>query len=49
MRLALYRVLGHPELFDDPRYNDIHGLMADDNFATLGAILAGEFEQPDDR
>ena len=29
---ALYRVLGHPELCDDPRFNDIHGLMADDNF-----------------
>ena len=25
MRLALFRVLGHPELCDDPRYNDIHG------------------------
>ena len=37
-------MLGHPELCDDPRYNDIHGLMADDNFATLGAILTGEFE-----
>ena len=36
MRLALYRVLGHPELCDDPRYKDVHGLMADDNFATLG-------------
>ncbi|MET0902406.1 MAG: CaiB/BaiF CoA-transferase family protein [Acidimicrobiales bacterium] len=44
MRLALFRVLGHPELCDDPRYNDIHGLMADDNFATLGAVLMGEFE-----
>ena len=29
-------MLGHPELCDDPRFNDIHGLMADDNFATLG-------------
>ena len=45
MRLALYRVLGHPELCDDPRYNDVHGLMADDNFATLGAILVEAFEQ----
>ena len=45
MRLALYRVLGHPELCDDPRFKDVHGLMADDNFATLGAILVGAFEQ----
>jgi crotonobetainyl-CoA:carnitine CoA-transferase CaiB-like acyl-CoA transferase len=45
MRLALYRVLGHPELCDDPRYKDVHGLMADDNFATVGAILAAAFEQ----
>ena len=34
MRLALYRVLGHPELCDDPRFKDVHGLMADDNLAT---------------
>ena len=45
MRLALYRVLGHPELCDDPRFKDVHGLMADDNFATLGTILIGEFEK----
>ena len=45
MRLALYRVLGHPELCDDPRFKDVHGLMADDNFATLGTILVAAFEQ----
>ena len=45
MRLALYRALGHPELCDDPRFKDVHGLMADDNFATLGGILGGAFEQ----
>jgi crotonobetainyl-CoA:carnitine CoA-transferase CaiB-like acyl-CoA transferase len=45
MRLALYRVLGHPELSDDPRFNDVHGLMADGNFATLGGILVSEFEK----
>ncbi len=38
-------MLGHPELCDDPRFNDIHGLMADDNFVTLGGILVGEFEK----
>ena len=45
MRLRLYRVLGHPELCDDPRFNDITGLMADDNFVILGGILVGEFEK----
>ena len=45
MRLALYRVLGHPELCDDPRYKDVHGLMADDNLATVGALLAAAFEE----
>ena len=45
MRLRLYRVLGHPELCDDPRFNDVHGLMADDNFVTLGGILVGAFER----
>jgi crotonobetainyl-CoA:carnitine CoA-transferase CaiB-like acyl-CoA transferase len=45
MRLALYRALGYPELCDDPRFKDVHGLMADDNFATLGGILGGAFEQ----
>jgi crotonobetainyl-CoA:carnitine CoA-transferase CaiB-like acyl-CoA transferase len=45
MRLALYRVLGHPELCDDPRYKDVVGLMADDNLAVVGAILAEAFEQ----
>jgi crotonobetainyl-CoA:carnitine CoA-transferase CaiB-like acyl-CoA transferase len=45
MRLRLYRVLGHPELCDDPRFNDIHGLMADDNFVTLGGILVEAFER----
>jgi crotonobetainyl-CoA:carnitine CoA-transferase CaiB-like acyl-CoA transferase len=45
MRLSLYRALGHPELCDDPRFKDVHGLMADDNFATLGGILGAAFEQ----
>ena len=45
MRLRLYRVLGHPEFCDDPRFNDIAGLMQDDNLVTLGAILAEEFEK----
>ena len=45
MRLRLYRVLGHPELCDDPRYNEIGGLMQGDNFATVGALLAQAFEQ----
>jgi crotonobetainyl-CoA:carnitine CoA-transferase CaiB-like acyl-CoA transferase len=45
MRLALYRVLGHPELCDDPRYKNVMGLMADDNLATVGRILADAFEQ----
>ncbi|MFL6204236.1 MAG: CaiB/BaiF CoA transferase family protein [Acidimicrobiales bacterium] len=45
MRHALYRVLGHPELCDDPRYKNAIGLMADDNLATAGRILADAFEQ----
>ena len=45
MRLRLYCALGHPEFCDDPRFNDIVGLMQDDNLATLGAILAEEFEK----
>jgi crotonobetainyl-CoA:carnitine CoA-transferase CaiB-like acyl-CoA transferase len=45
MRLALYRALGHPELCDDPRFKDVHGLMADDNFATLGSILVDAFAE----
>jgi crotonobetainyl-CoA:carnitine CoA-transferase CaiB-like acyl-CoA transferase len=45
MRLALYRALGHAELCDDPRFNDVQGLMADDNFATLGSILLTAFEE----
>jgi crotonobetainyl-CoA:carnitine CoA-transferase CaiB-like acyl-CoA transferase len=45
IRHALYRALGHAELCDDPRFRDVHGLMADDNFATAGAILAAAFEQ----
>jgi crotonobetainyl-CoA:carnitine CoA-transferase CaiB-like acyl-CoA transferase len=45
MRLELYRVLGHPELCDDPRYKNVIGLMADDNLATVGRILAESFEQ----
>jgi crotonobetainyl-CoA:carnitine CoA-transferase CaiB-like acyl-CoA transferase len=45
MRLRLYTVLGHPELCDDPRFNDIGGLMADDNFVTLGGILAQAFQR----
>ena len=43
IRHRLYRVLGHPDFCDDPRFRDIAGLMADDNFATLGAVLADEF------
>ena len=45
MRLRLYTVLGHPELCDDPRFNDISGLMADDNFVTLGGILVDAFQR----
>ena len=45
MRLRLYTVLGHPELCDDPRFNDIAGLMADDNFVTLGGILVEAFQR----
>jgi crotonobetainyl-CoA:carnitine CoA-transferase CaiB-like acyl-CoA transferase len=45
MRLRLYTVLGHPELCDDPRFNDIGGLMADDNFVTLGGILVEAFQR----
>ena len=45
MRLRLYTVLGHPELCDDPRFNDISGLMADDNFVTLGGILVEAFQR----
>jgi crotonobetainyl-CoA:carnitine CoA-transferase CaiB-like acyl-CoA transferase len=45
MRLSLYRALGHPELCDDPRFNEVAGLLADGNFATLGAILAAAFEE----
>ena len=36
MRLRLFRVLGHPEMCDDPRFKDIPGLMQDDNLATAG-------------
>ena len=45
MRLNLYRALDHPELCDDPRYNTAAGLMQDDNFPTVGALLAEEFEK----
>ena len=45
MRLRLYRVLGHPEFCEDDRFKDIAGLMQGDNLATLGAILAQEFEK----
>jgi formyl-CoA transferase len=38
-------VLGHPELCDDPRFNTIQGLVADDNFATLGGIVGEAFER----
>lgn len=43
MRLRLYRVLGRPELCDDPRYNDTAGLIQGDNFAALGTIIVEEF------
>jgi crotonobetainyl-CoA:carnitine CoA-transferase CaiB-like acyl-CoA transferase len=45
MRHALYRVLGHPEMCDDPRYKNAAGLMVDDNLATAGRILADAFEE----
>ena len=45
MRLRLFRVLGHPELCDDPRYNEITGLMQGDNLATVGELLADAFAQ----
>jgi crotonobetainyl-CoA:carnitine CoA-transferase CaiB-like acyl-CoA transferase len=45
MRLRLFSVLGHPEFCDDPRYNDVAGLMEGDNFVTVGAVLAAEFEK----
>ena len=45
MRLRLFRVLGHPELCDDPRYNDIHGLMQENNFLDVGQIIATAFEK----
>lgn len=43
IRHRLFRALGHPEFCEDPRYKDVIGLMQDDNFATLGGILADEF------
>jgi crotonobetainyl-CoA:carnitine CoA-transferase CaiB-like acyl-CoA transferase len=43
MRLRLFRVLGHPEMCDDPRFNDLAGLMQDDNFLTAGRILVDAF------
>lgn len=44
IRLRLYRALDHPELCDDPRYNDIGGLLQGDNLRELGALLAARFE-----
>jgi crotonobetainyl-CoA:carnitine CoA-transferase CaiB-like acyl-CoA transferase len=45
MRRRLYRALDHPELCDDERFNDITGLLAGDNYVTLGGILVQAFEQ----
>jgi crotonobetainyl-CoA:carnitine CoA-transferase CaiB-like acyl-CoA transferase len=44
MRLALFRVLGHPELCDDERFNNTAGLIEGDHLAQVGALLVSEFE-----
>jgi hypothetical protein len=45
MRLRIFKVLGHPEMSDDERFNTTAGLLAGDNLAIAGSILVKEFEK----